>query len=198
MYIVDNQSRQYRNYYRNNTINRYYYQYAQNVNEPVSASTVTPLKKINGKISVLVGLRGVRGHWYKKLCTFGGSIDPGETPSFAGRREAWEEAGIVIWENDLKFFERYKRFAHYYCVYDHDPLVLGPSDEHEWEIYKPNPFHDNFSIEKEFRVKMIYNNGVNTGLAWVPVDDVLNSPADFVKNSPSTLILRNMKNHGII
>lgn len=198
MYVVDNQNNQYRKYNQYNNTNRYFHHYNQNVNIPISASTVTPLKRIDGKLSVLVGLRGVRGHWYKKLCTFGGSVDDGENPEIAGIREAWEEAGILIWEHDLKFFERYKKFAHYYCIYNHDPLVLGPSEEFEWEIYKPNPIRDNFSIEKEFGVNMIYNNGVNTGLAWVPVDSVLNSRADFVKTSPSTHILRNMRNQGII
>jgi len=176
-------------------INKNYY---GKENEPINASTVTPLKKIDGKIWVLVGLRGVRGYWYKKLCTFGGNIDYGESPVNAGIREAWEEAGILIKDRDLKLYKKYKKFAHYYYVYDHDPLVLGPSEENAWEIYKTNPAHDNYSIEKEFGVKMIYNNGVNTGLAWVPIDDILNSSANFVESSPSTKIIRDMRYQGII
>jgi 8-oxo-dGTP pyrophosphatase MutT (NUDIX family) len=84
-------------------INKNYY---GKENEPINASTVTPLKKIDGKIWVLVGLRGVRGYWYKKLCTFGGNIDYGESPVNAGIREAWEEAGILIKDRDLKLYKK--------------------------------------------------------------------------------------------
>lgn len=163
----------------------------------ITVSSVSVFKRENGKIYVLVGQRGVNDSWHKKICTFGGSIDRGETPIDAGIREALEEGGITIEKKDLKLFGTHDKFANFYCIYDREPTVLGPRPESEWEIYKATK-DDSFSLEKEFNASIIKNSGIKTGLAWIEVNDILKCKNDFVKSSPSTKIISYMRIKGII
>lgn len=168
------------------------------VTQAIKSSTVTVFKRVNGELWVLVGQRGVPDSWYKKICTFGGSVDKGESAIDAGLREAWEEGGIRIKRSDLQLYKAYNQFANYYCVYDREPTVLGPRPGFEGEIYKPTS-SDSFSLKKEFGARSIRDSsGHRTGLSWVKLDDILSSTSDFVANSPSTRILRYMRRDRII
>lgn len=164
----------------------------------IRSSTVTVFKRVNGELWVLVGQRGVPDSWYKKICTFGGGVDRGESAIDAGLREAWEEGGIRINRSDLQLYKAHNQFANYYCVYDREPTVLGPRSGFESEIYKPTS-SDSFSLKKEFGARSIRDSsGHRTGLFWVKLDDILSSTSDFVANSPSTRILRYMRRDRII
>ena len=141
----------------------------------------------------MLGRRGVHGSWYKKVCTFGGSIDRGETPEQAAIREAFEEGGVQIPPNQLKLSEYQTKFAHYYCILNEEPIVDGPPQRHAWEIYKSD------RLSKDFFVNMILNKkGQNTGLAWVPVDLLLNSKEEYVVESPSTELIQSMRDRNLI
>ncbi len=158
----------------------------------ITASTVSVFLRAGGSTYVLVGLRGVQDSWYKKVCTFGGSIDRGESSEQAAIRETFEEGGVLLDRSKLHLFDTFRHFANYYYVFDSEPVVLGPRAGHEREIYKSD------RLSRKFGSRMIHNSGHNTGLAWVRVSALLSSDEEFVKNSPSTKVIRRMREAGII
>ena len=160
---------------------------------PITVSTVTVIWNDNGINKVLVGLRGVAGPSFGKVFTFGGSIDSGETKEDGAIRESFEEGGITIKKEHLKLLDTYKNFANFYVYYDRKPKVLGPIPKCQWEIIQ------SMKLQNDFGVSMITKaDGSNSGLAWIPVDLLLSSNLDYVKNSSSIKIIQRMKNNGKI
>jgi 8-oxo-dGTP pyrophosphatase MutT (NUDIX family) len=120
----------------------------------------------HGRWSVLVCRRGVEDNNYGKIFSQGGTADRGETPEQASVREAREEAGVFVNEEDIVFHSsnesKYKQYFNFRVYYTDFP-----------EVYGPEPHCENESLDVQdilHEKTIILPNGKNTRQAWVPID----------------------------
>lgn len=115
----------------------------------------------------------------------GGAIDNGETPKEAAIREAREEAGINIQVEQLKeiVLSNNLKFCNFYAYTENGkfPTATGPDSKHADEI---------LNVLKILDEETIKINTINTRVAWVPVNALLNNNED-VTDTPFKQILRN-------
>jgi 8-oxo-dGTP pyrophosphatase MutT (NUDIX family) len=129
---------------------------------------------MNGDIFILICLRGVKGKDYERIYTQGGGIDYEETAEQAAVREAFEESGLTIEENQLRVLSQTPPFADFYVIFDNFfPEVAGPLEECRWEVIT------NDKLGEMFNVPMIKDSkDRNTGLAWVNLSVVFDRVKD--------------------
>jgi len=139
------------------------------------------------KKSILVCRRGVEDKNFRKIYSQGGLIDENEKIRFGAVREAAEEAGIIIDPNELiNVTSDYNRnnllFINYAIIFNDLPIVNGPPLEFKDEL---------LDINDICGIKTIINNdGVNTRLAWIPIETILTSGenSNFIRNLKNILI----------
>lgn len=92
-----------------------------------------------------------------------------------------EHTGLIDLSSNFNFdiIYKYQNQTHFYINFESEPKILGPNDSTQKYYEQSN------KLAKDFGSEMIIKpNGFNSGLYWIPIEELVDSDLDYVVESP--------------
>jgi hypothetical protein len=149
------------------------------------------IKKVNILIiwnnKILLSLNNNDNYEKGNICIPNGFLLFKENEYNAAKRIVSEYTGINIYESQLKLIYKYIESSYYYIILDNkynefdkfnNPIVKGPFNYFQNKLIQSN------QLAKDFNCSMIIKkNGINSGLAWCNINDIINCDLPYVNES---------------
>lgn len=90
-----------------------------------------------------------------------------------------QHVGITEFYHDYDIIYKYQNQIHYYMNFYSQPKITGPDPDKQKYYEQSNRLIRDFDCEM-----IIKSDGFNSGLAWITIDDLVESDEDYVVNSP--------------